>query len=245
MDINSVLEELVERFGPDGLERVEECLRILTGESVPRYLHDEQEPTRLFFPGISALPWHDTADLAWVRDVESAFPEVRAEFLALRQEDVPFAPYEDAYTKELGWQGWDTFTLYKNGERREEAVRRCPVTSDVLAATPHGPRDGMFTILNPGVHITPHTGGINLLLTCHLALVVPPGCSIKVADDERTWTEGECLLFDDSFLHEAWNKGTEQRAVLLWDVWHPELTPPEVRALEFLLPRFQSFLMAA
>ncbi|MFF5175385.1 aspartyl/asparaginyl beta-hydroxylase domain-containing protein [Micromonospora sp. NPDC000089] len=244
MNVDDVMADLAERFGGDGLERVEECLAVFTGQQAPDYLHDEQEPTRLFFPGISALPWHDTAGLAWVAEVERAYPEIKGEFLGLRSDQVPFAPYEDSYTKELGWQGWDTFSLYRNGEVRPEARERCPVTMDVLERTPHGPRDGMFTILNPGVHITPHSGGVNLLLTCHLALVVPPGCSITVAGDERGWTEGRCVLFDDSFIHEAANRGTAQRAVLLWDVWHPELTDKEIAAIGYLMPSFRHYLMA-
>ncbi|MFG2043713.1 aspartyl/asparaginyl beta-hydroxylase domain-containing protein [Dactylosporangium sp. NPDC048998] len=244
MDVDSVLVQLRAAFGAGGLDRVEECLRILVGQRVPTYLHDEQEPTRLFFPGISALPWHETANLPWVAEIESSFEQIRAEFLALRAEQARFAPYEDLYTKELGWQGWDTYQLYRNGSWRDEARRRCPATYAAVERTPHGPRDGMFTILNPGVHITPHTGGVNLLLTAHLPLVVPPGCAIKVADAERTWEPGNVILFDDSFIHEAWNRGTEQRAVLLWDVWHPDLTPVEVQALGFLMPRFQRYLMA-
>ena len=245
MNVEETLAEVAGRVGNDGLERVEECLAIIAGRRAPEYLHDEQEPTRLFFPGISALPWHDTSELSWVAETERAYPEIKAEFLALREEQAQFAPYEDLYTKELGWQGWNNYQLYRNGEWREEALRRCPATVETLGRTPHGPRDGMFTVLNPGVHITPHTGGVNLLLTCHLALRIPPGCSITVAADERTWQEGRCVLFDDSFIHEARNQGSEQRAVLLWDVWHPELTPVEVAALEYLMPKFQRYFAAA
>lgn len=244
MDVSDVLAELRNAVGSQGLERVEECLRILVGEQVPEYLHEDQEPTRLFFPGISALPWHDAAAQPWTAAMEGAYESIKEEFLALRSDQARFAPYEDLYTKELGWQGWDTYQLYRNGTWRQEAVSRCPSTVKALEATPHGPRDAMFTVLNPGVHITPHTGGVNLLLTAHLPLVVPPGCVITVGDDERGWEEGKVILFDDSFIHEAENRGTQQRAVLLWDVWHPGLTEAEVRALEFLMPRFQSYLMA-
>ena len=237
MDVDEALRELREAFGPRGLERVEECLRILAGQQAPEYLHDDQEPTRLFFPEISAKPWHETEGVEWVERMQAAFEPIRAEFLALRQEGAPFVPFEDMYTKELGWRGWDTYQLYRNGAWRPEAAASCPATRRALDTTPHGSRDAMFTVLNPGVHITPHSGGVNLLLTAHLALVVPPGCAIKVGDEERTWQEGEVILFDDSFIHEAWNRGVAQRAVLLWDIWHPELTEVEIRALEFLLPR--------
>ncbi|MGI5446641.1 aspartyl/asparaginyl beta-hydroxylase domain-containing protein [Streptomyces sp. CA-243310] len=244
MDVADVMAELRNSVGSRGLERVEECLCILVGERAPEYLHEDQEPTRLFFPGISALPWHDAAAQPWTAGMEASYDAIKEEFLALRSEQAKFAPYEDMYTKELGWQGWDTYQLYRNGTWRDEVLERCPETAKAVQSTPHGPRDGMFTILNPGVHITPHTGGVNLLLTAHLPLIVPDGCVITVGDDERGWEEGKVILFDDSFIHEAENRGTQQRAVLLWDVWHPELTEAEVRALEFLMPRFQSYLMA-
>src|SRR5215213_2195355 len=113
MDVDGVLTQLKVNFPDGGLERVEECLRILVGQRPAEYLHDEQEPTRLFFPGISALPWHDTTQLPWVAEMEAAYEQVRDEFFALRAEAARFAPYEDLYTKELGWQGWDTYQLYR------------------------------------------------------------------------------------------------------------------------------------
>lgn len=244
MNVDVVMKEVADHLGSDGLDRVEECLRILAGEKAPNYLHDEQEANRLFVPGISAKPWHDTEGLAWVAEMESAFPRIREEFLALREQRVAFAPYEDPYTKELGWQGWDTFSLYRDGVFSDEARARCPATLEALGRTPHGPRDGMFTILNPGVHITPHAGGSNLMLTCHLALIVPPDCHITVAGDTRTWTEGRCLLFDDSFIHEAVNRSDRQRAVLLWDIWHPELTEKEIAAVGYLMPKLKQYLTA-
>ena len=39
----------------------------------------------------------------------------------------------------------------------------------------------------------------------------------------RTWKEGECLVFDDSFEHEVWHDGKGDRIVLICDMWHPEL----------------------
>lgn len=51
------------------------------------------------------------------------------------------------------------------------------------------------------------------------------------------WKENELLLFDDSFLHEAWNRGMDgDRVVLMLDLWHPELTCFEREAITFLFP---------
>jgi aspartyl/asparaginyl beta-hydroxylase (cupin superfamily) len=52
-----------------------------------------------------------------------------------------------------------------------------------------------------------------------------------VANEERTWTEGRCLLFDHSFRHEAWNRSDRRRVTLIADVWNPELSSLEVQAV--------------
>ena len=39
------------------------------------------------------------------------------------------------------------------------------------------------------------------------------------------------MVFDDSFVHEAWNDSDHLRAVLIFDVWHPDLGTAEREAL--------------
>ena len=48
---------------------------------------------------------------------------------------------------------------------------------------------------------------------------------------------GECVLFDDSCEHEAWHRGDRTRIVLVFDVWHPDLTDKEVQFLSMLQVR--------
>ena len=86
-------------------------------------------------------------------------------------------------------------------------------------------------MLAPGTHIRPHNGMLNTRLICHLPLVVPDGCRLRVGNDTRTVRAGEMLIFDDSIEHEAWNDSAESRAILLFEIWHPELTGAEHRAL--------------
>ena len=55
-------------------------------------------------------------------------------------------------------------------------------------------------------------------------LLVPAGCRIRVGDEVREWRQGECLVFDDSFEHEVWHEGTDERIVLICDLWHPAVS---------------------
>jgi aspartyl/asparaginyl beta-hydroxylase (cupin superfamily) len=69
---------------------------------------------------------------------------------------------------------------------------------------------------------------------CHFGVDVPEDCGLTVGGETRTWTEGRCMVFDDSFEHEAWNRDVRDRVVLIVDLWHPDLTGEEVRLLEGL-----------
>jgi len=65
-------------------------------------------------------------------------------------------------------------------------------------------------------------------LICHLPLSVPPDCALRVGNETREWREGELVVFDDTIEHEAWNDSDVPRAVLIFDVWNPELTALEI-----------------
>jgi aspartyl/asparaginyl beta-hydroxylase (cupin superfamily) len=242
-DVNELLNDLKNIAPARELERVEECLLRLAGHRpIPDASHALQQPTRLHYPGLEARAWHHTERFDWVPRLESHFEAILAEVTRLLGSDARFMPYEDPYTLELGWSGWETFTLYRKGRFDLANCARAKQTAAVLKSVAHGVRQGMFTKLAPKAHITPHSGGANVLLTCHLGLVIPEDCAIRVGDETRTWVPGKVLIFDDSFIHEAWNRSDWTRVVLLWDIWHPDLTEVEIRALTHLFPKFDRIM---
>ena len=81
-----------------------------------------------------------------------------------------------------------------------------------------------FSILEPHTKIPPHTGITNARLTVHLPLIVPPGCRFRVGGETREWRAGSAWVFDDTIEHEAWNDSDAARAILIFDVWNPQLT---------------------
>ena len=58
-----------------------------------------------------------------------------------------------------------------------------------------------------------------------------------VEDEHRDVMRGEVCTADDSINHEAWNNGADDRIVLIFDVWHPDLTEQERRDITSLLSR--------
>jgi beta-hydroxylase len=85
----------------------------------------------------------------------------------------------------------------------------------------------MFSILRGPKHLAPHRGPYRGFLRYHLGLKVPDveSCWIRVGNETRHWVEGESLLFDDTFEHEAQNATNEDRVVLFVDIERP-LPPP-------------------
>lgn len=201
-----------------------------------RYRKDEiptaqplQKPTTSYFPGLRAKPIYDRHEIAWTSRLEAAYPDIRREALALL-ETTKLQPHPQRLA-DAG--SWTTSYFYAGSEEVEATHKACPVTSSVLkACLPQGPSGQVFfSVLSGGTHIKPHCGPSNTRLTCHLGLVVPEGASMRVGTEIVGWREGECLVFDDSFEHEVWNRGDQQRIVLLIQFWQPDLTEQEVWAV--------------
>jgi len=63
----------------------------------------------------------------------------------------------------------------------------------------------------------------------NLSTTLPDTPWLRVGDSYCALQEGKCVVFDDSFEHEACNNSlTEPRVVLIVDFWHPDLTDEEV-----------------
>uniref|UniRef100_A0A6B2LM84 Aspartyl/asparaginy/proline hydroxylase domain-containing protein n=1 Tax=Arcella intermedia TaxID=1963864 RepID=A0A6B2LM84_9EUKA len=92
-----------------------------------------------------------------------------------------------------------------------------------------------FSTIEPKTHILPHCGPCNLKLRVHLPISLPQddsACWISVGNERKTWKEGEMMVFDDSFVHEVKNDSSEERVVLVFDIWHPDLFPSEIEQLQ-------------
>ena len=92
-----------------------------------------------------------------------------------------------------------------------------------------------FSVLAPGTHILPHHGVSNMRAVMHLPLLVPPDCALHLVDrGVHRWNEGELVMFDDTFLHESWNRSNSVRVIVLMDCWNPHLSAVERDAASLL-----------
>ena len=71
-------------------------------------------------------------------------------------------------------------------------------------------------------------------LTCHFGIVVPDGVELRVAREIRRQPQGRCIVFDDSFEHEVWNRAATNRYNVFLQFWHPDLTDEEIDGIQRL-----------
>lgn len=222
--------------------RFNEALTILSGQAKPQL----QQPTSFYYPGLRQTPFFDRADFDWVPAMEAAYPAIRAEVEAVLAARNGVAPYIKRQKNRpppthnlLDDDRWSAFLLIRDGEIFEENASRCPATMAALKLPPIPVIAGrsplaLFSILAPGTHIEPHHGLLNTRLICHLPLIVPPDCALRVGNETRQVEEGKMLIFDDSMEHEAWNRSDSPRAILLFEIWRPELSATERAGLTAL-----------
>jgi aspartyl/asparaginyl beta-hydroxylase (cupin superfamily) len=209
-----------------------------------------QRPTVFTYPELPHVQYYDPTAFPWAAAIEAATAAVREELQALLSADglAGFRPYIEAKDGAVRLdtnkslvenKDWSALFLSENGGRDERLVARCPKTWEALQQAPLVDIPGwgptvMFSLLRAGARIAPHTGMFNTRLVCHLPLIVPSGCFFRVGNEVREWREGKLFIFDDTIEHEAWNESDQDRVVLIFDIWRPELSPQERRELTAL-----------
>ena len=207
-----------------------------------------QAPSSFYFPELPQRQFFERSEFSWLPILETRTGVIREELKALMRDTVAFRPYLETLGNRPPGEfdtlrdnpDWGAYYLIRAGTVEADAVARFPATLAVLDELPLCRAPGrtpsvLFSRLEPHTRIPPHHGQVNARLICHLPLIVPAGCGLRVGNETRSWVEGETLIFDDSIEHEAWNDSDQTRVVLLLDIWRPELTEEERRLIAALL----------
>lgn len=224
------------------LGRIDDCRRF-AGEAAKAcsgfWTSEMQRPPH-FVSGLRASPWHEASRFTWVKRLEAAWTHIQREGMSAMASAMGGASGMPSQWGKVGGRARHDGSLVANGEWRElvlfggggaggDGRRQCPFTANILADIPEivhaamcGVGEALFSVLAPGTHLRAHCGSTNTRLTAHLGVRVPKGCRIRCGNDERTWEEGKCIVFDDSFEHEVWHEGDSPRLVLLINFWHPD-----------------------
>ena len=239
------IDHLVASLDQDGFPRSEwhprfaKALAIMFGQvqRPPVSQAYPQMPNVLFYPDLPYVEFADVSDFAWREAVEGATEGIRAEAEALLSGEGTFRPYvrTEANRPQGDMHGmldnddWSSLDLVEKGEKVEQHVAHAPIayrtiTEEVpVCAIPGRAPSLLLSLLRPGKAIPPHHGMLNCRYICHLPLIVPGNGALRLGTQTREWEQGKLLAFDDTIEHEAWNRSGEDRVVLIFDVWRPEL----------------------
>ncbi|QOL27156.1 aspartyl/asparaginyl beta-hydroxylase domain-containing protein [Thalassotalea sp. LPB0316] len=219
-----------------------------------QYKTDNQKPHLFYLPELTAQAFWPNQDFSWTDKFREQFDELKQEFDAVADDiEVQGAPYVDAnfadksFDKLAGSKNWTALHLYQNGIKNEALVERLPklhkllMSIDLYGLNEH-PYEVFFSLLKAGQHIVPHYGLSNHSLTVHIPFIVGNSGALTVNHIAKPWQCGESLIFDDSFEHEAINSSEQDRIVLIFSIWHPELSKQERQAIQQSFQARQNWL---
>ena len=228
-----------------------EATDLLAGRSTPFTAQSNQ----LHIPRLPAIPFYERERFPELAALEAQTEVIREELLILlaehQQAFTPYISYAPGQPVnqwvELNHSSrWNAFHLWRGGEAVAENLERCPRTAQILAGMQLANISGLcpnvlFSALAPGTRIPPHHGETNARLVAHLPLVVPDGCRLRVGYEERSWTVGETLIFDDTLEHEASNDSEALRVVLIFDLWNPLLSQQDRQMVQAMTTAMRDF----
>ncbi len=169
-------------------------------------------PSKMFFQP------EETNASTFHSELVTSFDDIRDELL-MNLRTVPMASIDSTQDQLVsGNSKWQTSWLrvYNNS-----ISNSYPRLSEILNRHPEV-TTCMVSILEPGMELRPHHGPFKGILRYHLGLVIPEGeIGIMVGGETYRWREGEGVVFDDTYLHSAWNRTSERRIVLFADIIRP------------------------
>lgn len=134
---------------------------------------------------------------------------------------------------------WRVFILKAYGVTVARNMARCPCLTALVEASPDV-LSASLSFMAARKHIPPHRGPFRGVLRFYLPLAMPrtaegrPAAVLRIAGRDYPLGEGQCLLWDDTYVHEVWNESDELRTVLLLDVRRHGL-PKDMALLSRLL----------
>lgn len=191
---------------------------------------------------------YDNAKFPWAASIEGDWRAIREELdhVMLRKADLPNVHEITADAAAISTdENWKIFPLIAYGILSPPNILLCPRTWRAVRCIP-GLTTAMFSILEPGKHLPPHRGPYNGVLRMHLGLQIPEpreSAAIRIGPETRHWREGQVLIFDDAYEHEAWNRTAATRVVLFVDFVKPLRFPANLlNRLLLRLALFSPFL---
>jgi len=173
---------------------------------------------------VPTTPYIPVETLAELKLLQDNWETIRDEALSLAHLREIKAPelHNDIGFNSFFKYGWKRFYLKWYDAKHPSAAAFCPKTVALLNQIPCV-KAAMFAELPPGGQLNPHRDPYAGSLRYHLGLSTPNDdqCYIDVDGIRHSWRDGQGVVFDETYVHEAYNHTQKTRIILFCDVERP------------------------
>jgi beta-hydroxylase len=176
------------------------------------------------FSRVPTTPYTPVSNFPELNKLQEHWQEIRDEALHLREQEIIRAAQnnDDAGFNSFFKTGWKRFYLKWYDASHPSAEQHCPRTVAILRGIP-SIKAAMFAELPVGGHLHKHRDPYGGSLRYHLGLVTPnsDSCWIDVDGGRYSWRDGQSVMFDETYIHEARNDADSDRIILFCDIERP------------------------
>ena len=167
------------------------------------------------------VPLSEFPELKTLQDQWQVFRD-EALHLAAMQKIKAAENHDDIGFNSFFKNGWKRFYLKWYEASHPSAAEWCPRSVAILKSLP-SVKAAMFAELPPGGQLNRHRDPYAGSLRYHLGLSTPnhDDCYIDVDGIRHSWRDGEAVVFDETYLHEAHNRTSQNRIILFCDIERP------------------------
>ena len=167
------------------------------------------------------VPLNELPELQQLQDNWEVFRDEALHLSELQRIKAP-DKHDDIGFNSFFKYGWKRFYLKWYDAAHPSAAELCPKSVAILKSIPTV-KAAMFAELPPGGQLNRHRDPYAGSLRYHLGLVTPndDACYIDVDGERHSWRDGQGVVFDETYIHEAYNKTTQNRIILFCDVERP------------------------
>lgn len=179
-----------------------------------------------------------------IKIIEDNWQDIRDEALALYENGYINAKDDLPASSFYKNNRWTSFYLKSYDNNIPSAYELAPKTMALINQVP-SMHLALFACLNPKKKINNHHDPFAFTVRYSLGLSTPNSdlSGIIINGDDHKWADGESIIFDETYLHNAYNDSDKPRIILMTDLERP-LRLKILQYFYFLFGRFFNGLFA-
>ena len=207
-----------------------------------------QHPSVFRASTIPSMPWWTIPRIQSV--IKNNLDKISQDFINLRlniEGDVQFT--DTLLTPDTKVDNLKFYNLMEEGIWNENVSRYCQHTISVISNLSSFSicesifGSVYFVSIPPGANIQPDCGATNLKLRIQIPIEInlnsddsigyeySSDFNLTVRNISKEYKLGSCFIFDDSYTHSINNQSSNEKVLLVFDIWHPKLSRKSIEKL--------------